>query len=165
MPNGVNYNPVPTRVWSRVQNNCSTNQNNTNIKNDIIYIPILNKYVTPAEANYQLQMFEKGNILQFKKNNSNFTKNQKYSRISKGLSNSRKKNYATQSDVYTNPNTTSLMRVNYTNIPYPNQIVGSPNNISGPFQPNVPNPFACNTNILQDGGNYVAHMKILVQLK
>jgi hypothetical protein len=50
---------------------------------------------------------------------------------------------------------TGLLRVNYTTIPFPNEIVSAPNNISGPFQYNVPNPFGCPTNSVQDGGNLV----------
>jgi hypothetical protein len=157
MSNGIIYNPQPTRVWSRVQNSCTTNQNNTNIQNDIVYIPLTNQYVTPAQAQYQAQLFQKGNILQYKNNSANLTKNQKYSRLSNGLVNTRKKSYATQSVTYTNPNTSSLLRVNYASIPYPNQIVGAPNNPSGPYQPDMPNPFDCSSNILQDGGNLVCN--------
>jgi len=155
MPNGYNYNPVPTRVWSRVQHPCSTNQNNTNIPNDIVYIPLTKQYATPLGAQMQAQMMQKGNVLQYKNNCANLTKKQKYSQISRGCNSSRKKCYATQSMYYTNPNTTSLQRVNYTNVPYPNFIVGSPNNPSGPYQANKANPFGCVTNVLQDGGNLV----------
>jgi hypothetical protein len=157
MSNGIVYNPIPPRVWPRVQNSCSTNQNNTNIANDIVYIPLTKQYVTPAQAQMQAQMLQKGNILQYKKNSANLTKSQKYSRISQGFASTRRKCYATQSVTYTNPNTSSLLRVNYTNIPYPNDIVGQPNNPSGPYQPNVPNPFDCSSNLLQDGGNLVCN--------
>ena len=157
MSNGIVYNPRPPRVWSRVQNSCTTNQNDTNIANDIVYIPLTKQYVTPAQAQMQAQMLQKGNILQYKKNSANLTKSQKYSRISQGLASTRRKCYATQSQTYTNPNTSSLLRVNYTNIPYPNDIVGQPNNPSGPYQPNVPNPFDCSSNLLQDGGNLVCN--------
>ena len=67
MSSGINYNPRPPRVWSRVQDRCTTNQNNTNIENDIVYIPLTKQYVTPAQAQYQGQMLEKGNVLQYKK--------------------------------------------------------------------------------------------------
>ena len=41
-------------------------------------------------------------------------------------------------------------------IPYPNFIVGEPNNPSGPFKPDAPNPDNCNTNgSLEDGGTLV----------
>ena len=157
MSNCVNYLPIPPRVWSRVQNQCSTNQNNANILNDIVYNNLTNTYITPLQAQFQEQMLAKGNILQYKNNSGNFTKKQNYSRISNGYGNSRKKCYASQSVTNTNPNTSSFLRVNYTNIPYPNQIVGAPNNISGPFQTLVPAPFDCSSNVIQDGGNLVCN--------
>jgi len=153
--NGIYYNPEPPRVWYRVQNACSTNQNNTNIQNDKVYFPLTQKYMSPLEAQLQEQMLLKGNILQYKKNSVNFTKKQKYSQFSRGCGNSRKKSYASQSITSSNPNTSSLQRVNYTNIPYPNTIIGSPNNPSGPYQANVPNQSNCPSNVLQDGGNLV----------
>jgi len=149
-----NYNPVPPRVWSRVQDSFTFDTNNGN---GDVFIPLLDKTVTPLEANYYKQQIAKGNILQYKKNSSNITKNQKYSQISKGLWTNRTKSFATQTETYTNPNTTSLQRVNYTEIPFPNTLVGEPNNISGPYQYNVPNPFGCPTNVLQDGGNLVCN--------
>jgi hypothetical protein len=146
------FNPKPTRVWSRVQNRCSTNTDNSSL----VYVPLTNQTMTQADANYKTQMYIKGNVLQYKNNSSSLTKQQKYSLIAKGKWVG-KKAYATQSDIYTNPNTTSLLRVNYSNIPFPNVIVGYPNNVSGPFQYNVPNPFDCSTNLLQDGGNLVCN--------
>jgi hypothetical protein len=155
MVNSYIYNPVPPRSWSRVQHPCSTNQNNTNIPNDFVYIPLTKQYVTPLDAQKLQQMMQKGNILQYKNNCGNLTKKQKYSQISRGCNSSRKKCFATQTTTYSNPNTTSFQRVNYTNIPYPNSIIGSPNNPSGPYQANAPNPFGCVTNVLQDGGNLI----------
>lgn len=147
------YNPEPPRVWSRVQNQCSTNTDSSNL----VYIPLTNQYVPPIIADYEKQLIAKGNILQYKKNSSNLTKNQRYSQIAKGMWTNRTKTWATQSQVYTNPNTASLKRVNYTEYPYPNNIVGAPNNISGPFEADLPNPFGCDTNILLDGGNLVCN--------
>ena len=152
MSSGFQYLPKPPRVWSRVQNRCSTNTDHSSL----VYVPLSNEYIPQADANYKTQMYVKGNVLQYKKNSSSLTKQQKYSLISKGMWVG-KKSYATQSVTYTNPNTTSLLRVNYSNIPFPNVIVGYPNNISGPFQYNVPNPFDCSTNLLQDGGNLVCN--------
>jgi len=111
--------------------------------------------MTLAQANYQNQLLNKGNILQYKKNSAQLTKKQKYTQLVKGLGPSRTKVFATQTDTYTNPNSSGLLRVNYTDIPFPNQIVGQPNNISGPFQYNVQNPFNCPGSALQDGGNLV----------
>ena len=149
----MQYNPKPTRVWSRVQSRCPTDTNSS----ELVYVPLTNKTIPLAQANYQEQVLSKGNILQYKNNSSKLTKKQKYAQISKGLWCNRQKSYGTQSQTYTNPNTTSLKRVNYIEIPFPNQIVGSPNNISGPYQYNVPNPFGCNTDLLQDGGNLVCN--------
>ena len=153
---GINSVPIPPRVWSRVQNRCTTNQNNIDIINDIVYIPLTKQYVTPGQAQYEEQILQKGNILQYKNNSSNLTKKQKYTQICKGFGPSRKKCYATQSLTYTNPNTSSYLRANYTNIP-PNTLVGTPNNVSGPYQTNVTNPFNCSTDILQEGGNLVCN--------
>ena len=91
------YNPTPTKVWNRVQNSCSLN---------------LTSFVNP-----QQQMLYKGNILQYKGNSSSITKNQRYAQIAKGKWTSRKKSWATQSVTYSNPNTSNLLRVNYSVIP------------------------------------------------
>lgn len=149
----ADYLPIPARVWSRVQNPCVYNVLSDN--SYTAYIPLTNQTVSLAQANYQEKLLYKGNILQHKKNSSQLTKKQKYTQIVKGLGPNRKKSYATQSQTYTNPNTTGLLRVNYSEIPFPNEIVGAPNNISGPYQYNVPNPFDCPSNSLQDGGNLV----------
>jgi hypothetical protein len=150
MSKSYNYLPIPPRVWSRVQNPCTYSITDNSYNS--IYIPLTNQTVSLAQANLEEKIQYKGNILQYKNNSSRITKNQKYSQISKGLWCNRTKVYATQSQTYTNPNTTSLARVNYTTIPFPNQIVGSPNNISGPFQYGIPNPNNCNTTSIQDGG-------------
>ena len=58
----MSYNPIPPRVWSRVQNRCLFEQGLTT----------------------ETRILAKGNVLQYKKNSSNLTKQQKYSQISKG---------------------------------------------------------------------------------
>ena len=153
MSNSYNYNPVPPRVWSRVQNQCTYIIPNSSYNS--AYIPLTNQTVSLAQANYEEKQFYKGNVLQYKGNSSRLTKKQKYTQLAKGFGPNRTKVFATQTQTYTNPNTTGLLRVNYTTYPYPNQIVGAPNNISGPFQYNVPNPFDCSSNSIQDGGNLV----------
>ena len=153
MSNSYNYLPNPPRAWSRVQGTC-TYVITDNLYNSI-YVPLTNQTMSLAQAKFQDKLQYKGNILQYKGNTSKITKNQKYSQISKGLWCNRTKCYATQTQTYTNPNTIGLARVNYNNIPFPNQIVGSPNNISGPFQYGIPNPFDCSTNALQDGGTLI----------
>lgn len=147
------YNPVPTRAWSRVQGTCTYINPGTNYNS--AFISITGQTVSKAQADYEIQQLYKGNILQYKDNSAQFTKTQKYSRLARGISNNRNKVFATQSQTYTNPNTFGLLRVGFQTFPYPNNIVGAPNNISGPFQVNVPNPNNCPTTAVQDGGNLV----------
>lgn len=127
------YNPVPTRVWSRVQNPCTFIN-----ENDVSY-----------GIDYQLY---KGNVLQYKSNSAHLTKSQRYSQLAKGVGH---KVFATQSQTYSNPNTSSLSRVNYNTYAYPNNIVGAPNNISGPFSYNVTSPDGCPSNTVIEGGTLV----------
>jgi hypothetical protein len=145
------YNPSPPRVWSRVQNPYTYIIPNLPYQYDV-YIPLTNKTVSSAEAiEYDKQMY-KGNILQHKGNSAQLTKSQKYSQLARCVGPNKTKVFATQSQTYTNPNTTGLLRVGFQTYPYPNQIVGAPNNISGPFQYNVANPNNCSDNSVQDGG-------------
>ena len=146
------YNPIPPRIWSRVQNNCTYTVDSSY---NSLYQPLINRTLSSGEAYFKDKQLYKGNILQYKGNSSRITKKQKYAQIAKGMWCNRTKVFATQSQTYTNPNTTGLLRVNYTTLPYPNQIVGQPNNISGPFQYNVPSPYGCPTTSVQDGGNLV----------
>ena len=146
------YFPNPTRVWSRVQNPCTYTVPSLYLES---YSPITNQTTSQAQANYEDKLLYKGNILQYKNNSSNLTKKQKYAQISKGLWCNRRKNFATQSQTYSNPNVSSLLRVNYNEIPFPNEIVGQPNNISGPYQYDVPNPFNCSSTSLHDNGNLI----------
>ena len=147
------YLPIPPRVWSRVQSPCTfTNPNDDYTQ---AFIPLTNQTVSLAQANYEEKLLYKGNILQHKNNSARLTKSQKYTQLAKCMGPSRTKVFATQSQTYTNPNTTGLLRVNYNTFPFPNELVGQPNYISGPFQYNVPSPFDCSSNALQDGGNLV----------
>ena len=148
------YNPIPTRVWSRVQNPCTYTDasGNSDINYNQVYIPLTNQTVSQTRANYEDKMIYKGNILQYKANSSRLTKTQKYTQLAKGFGPNRTKVFATQSQTYTNPNTSGLQRVNYSTIPYPNGVVGAPNNISGPYQYNVTNPNGCSGVSIQDGG-------------
>jgi hypothetical protein len=140
MSSSIQYNPVPPRVWSRVQNPCSViAYQNTD--------PAANSDF--ARADYDRQMLLKGNILQYKKNSSNLTKKQRYTQIAKGMWTNRTKTWATQSDTYTNPNMTSLLRVNYT-------ILDPSNNTFS----NRSNPFGCPINTIQDGGNLVCNVVV-----
>jgi len=136
------YIPDPPRVWSRVQSNCTVN---TNI-NDLVFSPLTKINVSRAQASYETQMIAKGNVLQYKKNSSQLTKKQRYSQICKGMWTNRTKNFATQSEIYTNPNTASLLRVNALEIP------------NTDF--NQPNPFNCANNYIQDGGKLICNVTV-----
>jgi len=153
----MSYNPIPPRVWSRVQNQCTYTDasGNFDINYNQVYIPLTKQTVTQAQANYEDKMIYKGNVLQYKGNSSRLTKSQKYTQLAKGFGPNRTKVFATQSQTYTNPNTTGLRRRNTQTYPYPNSIVGDPNNPSGPFQYNVPNPNGCSGVSIQDGGTLV----------
>jgi len=97
------YLPIPPRAWSRVQNACSLI---TDFQGNNAYTLYL-----------EYAMLNKGNILQYKKNSSNLTKQQRYSQISKGKWTNRTTTWATQtSRGYTNPNNLSLQRVGSINI-------------------------------------------------
>jgi hypothetical protein len=148
------YNPIPTRVWSRTQAQCTYFNETENY--NTIYVPLTNTTVSRAQALYDTQMLIKGNVLQYKKNSSNITKSQRYSQICKGKWTNRTISYATQTQTYTNPNTKSLKRINAIEIP-PNDVPGLPNNISGPYQTNVINPFLCSGDSIQDGGNLICN--------
>jgi hypothetical protein len=111
---GKNYNPYPTKEWYRFENRCV--YENTPLNQKIVYVPMLKEYVPTNTLAYELAVLKKGNILQYKKNSSNLTKNQRYSQIARGMWTNRTTSWATQTDTYTNPNTKSLKRVNYTDI-------------------------------------------------
>lgn len=146
---GPNYNPVPPRVWSRVQTPCVYPQPGYADSN-MVYVPI-NVYtgdtttgltMTSAEyTTYYQPMVAKGNILQYKANSSNLTKNQRYAKIARGQWTNRTKTWATQSQTYTNPNTTSLARVGGVPIPTPT---------------GYQSPWGCTTPAtITDGGNLI----------
>ena len=114
---GPNYNPFPPRVWSRVDVPCQYANTSSNTKEVFqVYIPALKISVPSTEVAALLQMINKGNILQYKNNSSQLTKNQRYSQIAKGMWTNRHTTWATQGIKYTNPNIRSLQRVNATNV-------------------------------------------------
>ena len=104
--------PNPPREWTRFENRCPLKSST------VTETPLA---VTPFSA-YYIDEYRKGNILQYKANSSNLTKNQRYSQIAKGKWTNRTTTWATQTDQYTNPNTNFLQRVNT------GQIVTNPNN-------------------------------------
>lgn len=95
---GREFNVASKRTWSRRQLRCES--------------------IPPIGNNVSLQLLtdlKKGEVLQYKKNSSQLTKQQRYSQIVKGSWVNRKTCWATQTEQYTNPNTSNLLRVNYTN--------------------------------------------------
>ena len=135
---GPGYNPTPTRAWSRVQNVCTYNLDPPTA----VYVPLTGQTINLADYQHDKKMLLKGNVLQYKKNSSNLTKQQRYSQIAKGLWTNRTKSWASQSETSTNPNTSSLLRVNYEIIPLINQII---------------DPFGCKIDFLKDGGTLVGN--------
>lgn len=134
----MSYLPIPPRVWSRVQSQCTYIDPSSSYNS--AYIPLTNQTVSLAQALYEDKLQYKGNILQYKGNSSRLTKTQKYTQLAKGFGPNRRKVYATQSQTYTNPNTSSFQRVNYNTLPSPTT---------------VPDPFDCSGNVFKDGGNLV----------
>uniref|UniRef100_A0A6C0HBT2 Uncharacterized protein n=1 Tax=viral metagenome TaxID=1070528 RepID=A0A6C0HBT2_9ZZZZ len=114
---GPNYNPVPTKEWYRFQNRCpsvlfNSSQNIINIANAL-----------PQSYEYNVAVYKKGNVLQYKKNSANLTKNQRYSQIAKGMWTNRTKTWASQSESVTNANSDLLKQVNYDTVIVPNYSV------------------------------------------
>jgi len=148
-----NYNPIPSRVWSRVQSQCTYIVSGSTYEQ--AYIPLTGQVVSQAQADYETKQIYKGNILQYKGNNARLTKTQKYSQLARMCGPNRTKVFATQSQTYSNPNTTGLLRQNFNTYQFPNEIPGAPNNISGPFAYGIPNPNDCSSNNVIDGGTLV----------
>ena len=110
------YAPMPPRDWSRVQNNSSLTDDTQNTSK-LVKLPYSGKIVPASILYLEYAMLNKGNVLQYKKNSSNLTKQQRYAQIAKGLWTNRNTTWATQSTRgYTNPNNQSLQRVNTINI-------------------------------------------------
>ena len=125
--------PDPPRVWSRVQGVCST-------------LPV--DTITPVEADV-IAMASKGNILQYKNNSSNITKQQRYSQIAKGQWTNRNTTWASQAITTTMPNTQSLKRVNYKTIYLDNGAPadGLPITCPTPVEPTIPRALPTNPNV------------------
>uniref|UniRef100_A0A6C0BA09 Uncharacterized protein n=1 Tax=viral metagenome TaxID=1070528 RepID=A0A6C0BA09_9ZZZZ len=115
---GQYYLPVPPRVWSRVENLCAyTNSDSVqSIPGDYINLPYSATPILKSQYYYQLYCLKKGNVLQYKANSSNLTKQQRYAQIAKGMWVNRNTTWASQSETFSEPNTKSLKRVNYFNI-------------------------------------------------
>jgi len=108
---GPDYNPVPPREWYRFQNACpgtapqADEALSANVADPTVGVLQGYKYILPV--------YKKGNVLQYKKNSSNLTKNQRYSQIAKGMWTNRTKTWSSQSETVSNPNSDLLKRVNY----------------------------------------------------
>ena len=111
-PSGEPINPP--RVWFRVQNQCSTEP--TSNSNPIVFFPLTGENLPVERIAEEIQMIEKGNVLQYKKNSSNLTKQQRYSKIVTGNWVNKSSTLATQGVLFTDPNTLKLQRVNYNTI-------------------------------------------------
>ena len=90
------YNPNPTRLWSRFNYLCPCPSDQPSCSTDFI----------------KLDERRKAEILKYKANSSNITKKQQYANAgSNRWLTGRKRSWATQTDTYTNPNTSTLQRV------------------------------------------------------
>ena len=140
---GPCYLPVPTREWSRVQNSCTYF---TGSPPETVKVPLIGTTIPFSALAYQVALINKGNVLQYKKNSSNLSKQQIYTQIAKGMWTNRNTTWATQSLTYTNPNIQHLKRVGGVVIGDVNNICPSPplenNNILPPisYTPNNDNP-------------------------
>jgi len=108
---GPKYNPNPPKEWYRYQNNCHPFIPAVEIAT--LLNPEASKLI-PNSYKYFLPVYIKGNILQYKKNSANLTKNQRYSQIAKGMWTNRTKTWSSQNERASNPNSDLLQRVNYT---------------------------------------------------
>jgi hypothetical protein len=141
------YSPNPTREWSRVQNSCSLNYSDPP---KTVKLPLLNITVPYFLVSYYDDLVKKGNVLQYKKNSSNLSKQQRYSLIAKGMWTNRNTTWATQSYSYTNPNTLSLKRVGTINITTDGTATVLP--VTCPVVPSINNP-SLPSNVAGTGNN------------
>uniref|UniRef100_A0A6C0E482 Uncharacterized protein n=1 Tax=viral metagenome TaxID=1070528 RepID=A0A6C0E482_9ZZZZ len=154
---GPNYLITTTPPWYRRRTVCTDPGNIINRNEDgTIYVPILKKKILITELYDEFAMYKKGNVLQhsYKHQTNKLTKNQIYALLAKKKWITRK-NFATQSETYTNPNSSFLKRVNYdvinaetgaqttesitcpTFIPQPTPTVLPPNNNTPSVIPNI----------------------------
>jgi hypothetical protein len=92
-----------------------------------------------------IAMRRKAEILNYKKNSSNLTKQQYFALLAKGNGPAAKRAWATQSDTYTDPNTSELQLVGNTLICNTNPIICSPtssSDVPGPIMQLCYNPSA-----------------------
>lgn len=136
-----NYLVLPPREWYRYDNRCASSTTNPYAEFNSTktnYVPFVNLIVNPQDYIYQQAVLQKGNILQYKKNSSNLTKNQRYSQIAKGMWVNRTTTFASQSETVTIPNTNYLKRIDYSSFNVTNGQSRSNEAVSCPSRP--PNP-------------------------
>lgn len=146
---GKTYIPIPPRVWYRVQNRCSLDDNDDYTTNQI-------SYFADAEA---AQMRNKGNVLQYKGNSSNLTKSQRFAKIARGQWTNRTITWATQSQTATNPNTRMLKRVGSVNVainPVSRTIVETTAPLTCPQPQSVD---TADEIVIQDGGSMLCNVQ------
>ena len=157
------YSPFPPRAWSRVQHPCTfasetaEQMEAAQMLRKPMDAQMLRK---PMDAQMlrkpmDAQMLRKGNVLQHKGNSARLTKTQRYAQLARGGGPNRTKVFATQTQTYSNPNTRMMQRMGAEVYPYPNNVVGAPNNPSGPFEVNASSPFDCSNDTLLAGGSLV----------
>ena len=145
-----NYLPNPTHIGSRVENRCVYD---TDFSDNEVFIPQLKISIPISSIQIVNDMLRKGNILQYKNNSSNLTKNQRYSKIARGKWTNRTKTWATQNQKYTNPNTKFLKRINVnTNT----TLSGFPTNLPVTCTDD-PSELTPDTTIVADGGTLLCN--------
>jgi hypothetical protein len=115
---GPDYNPEPPKEWYRFQNACPGTAPQIDEAISLNSVDPTTGVLTAYK--YQLAVYKKGNVLQYKKNSSDLTKNQRYSQIAKGMWTNRTKTWSSQSESVTNPNSDLLRRINYNTFVAPN---------------------------------------------
>lgn len=131
----------PPREWSRFENRCAYSLTNPleNLNSQKTkYVPFVDNIFNPSDYIYQQAVFNKGNVLQYKKNSSNLTKQQRYAQIAKAMWTNRSITWATQGIIYSNSNTNSLKRVGYTSFDVTNGQTTSTQGITCPPTPSNP---------------------------
>jgi hypothetical protein len=71
-----NYLPYPPRLWNRTISPCYGC-----IEAVDVFVPYLKRNIPTKELGSVISMFRKGNVLQYKANSSNYSKNTIYSKI------------------------------------------------------------------------------------
>lgn len=127
---------LPTRVGYRFKNRCPDGQGQGFKKslNNMLRMSGNEDTAISDDIKYALAVYRKGNVLQYKNNSSNLTKNQIYSQIAKGMWTNRTTTWASQSETVTNPNTKMLKQLDNGYISITTDII---NNVPPPVDVNA----------------------------